>query len=115
MSLYNLDEFSAVDACNNAFAGSSYRGIVPILLTRKDGSKVKLNDTLEEKRVKQQERLEEEMQLRKQRKERKSGLLNKQKQRVQSAVNKSRAKKDSYTPEEVVEEIDRDKEIEDLF
>ena len=69
VSLYNLEDFSAVEACNNAFAGSKYRGIVPIKLYKEDGASIKLNDTLEEKRIKQQERLEKDRLLKEQKKE----------------------------------------------
>lgn len=60
MGLFNLEDFSAVDACNKAFDNSNYRGIVPIELMRVDGESVKLNKTVAEKQEEARQRAEEE-------------------------------------------------------
>ncbi len=60
MGLFNLDDFSAVDACNKAFDNSNYKGIVPIELMRVDGDTVKLNKTVAEKQEEARQRAEEE-------------------------------------------------------
>jgi hypothetical protein len=63
LATLNLDEFSAIEACANAFTISTYRVIVPIKVITADGEETKLNMTQEEKRQemirKQQEELAE--------------------------------------------------------
>lgn len=45
MAVFNLNEFSAIEACENIFSTSKYRGIVPIRVWHKDGSTTELNKT----------------------------------------------------------------------
>lgn len=60
MALFNLEDFSAVEACDSVFSGRRFGGIVPISIMYSDGSEEKLNKTQEEIRQELEERLEEE-------------------------------------------------------
>ena len=55
-ALFNLEEFSVIEACESVYEGSRHKGIVPITVTRADGSIEKLNKTQEEKRIEMAER-----------------------------------------------------------
>lgn len=50
-SLFNLHEFSVMDACSTTFGLYKKAGVIPISVEGVDGSYVKLNKTLEEKRL----------------------------------------------------------------
>lgn len=54
-SLFNLHDFSVVDACSNAFGTSKKASVVPIKVIKSDGTEVKLNKTLEEKKLADEE------------------------------------------------------------
>lgn len=60
MALLNLEDFSAVEACDSIFSGRRFGGIVPISVVHSDGTVDKLNKTQEEIRQENAERLEEE-------------------------------------------------------
>lgn len=57
-SLFNIHDFSVVEASASAFENKKYSGIVPISVTKSDGTETKLNKTMEEKKEerKQKER-----------------------------------------------------------
>ena len=57
-SLFNLKDFSVVEACASAFENKKYAGIIPISITKQDGTETVLNKTLEEQKEerKQKER-----------------------------------------------------------
>lgn len=50
-ALFNLHDFSIVDACENVLSKTSHRGIVPIKLTHADGTVEVFNKTVAEKRA----------------------------------------------------------------
>lgn len=50
-ALFNLHDFSIVDACENVLSKTSHRGIVPIKLTHADGTVEEFNKTVAEKRA----------------------------------------------------------------
>ena len=49
-ALFNLEEFSFIEACESVLESDNNRGIVPIKVIRADGSEEKLNKTQEEKK-----------------------------------------------------------------
>lgn len=55
-ALFNLHDFSVVEACENVLGDEHVGGIVPICVTHADGSEDKLNMTQEEKRIRAEER-----------------------------------------------------------
>lgn len=74
--LFNLHEFSTVDAMLNVFSGDTYNGVKPIEKITSDGSVVKYNKTILEKKEEQaQKQKEQELkkeELKKRKEERKS-------------------------------------------
>lgn len=51
VALFNLHEFSIVDACENVLQNESSSGIIPISLTHGDGSVEEFNKTIAEKEI----------------------------------------------------------------
>ena len=47
-ALFNLEEFSVIEACENVYEGSHHSGIIPISITHENGVEEKLNKTQEE-------------------------------------------------------------------
>lgn len=54
-ALFNLEDFSVIQACEDVYEGEHHRGIIPIKVTHADGTVDKLNKTQEEKRQELQE------------------------------------------------------------
>jgi ribosomal protein S21 len=50
-SLFNLHEFSIVDACENVLQGEGHNGIIPINVTHGDGTVEEFNKTMAEKKI----------------------------------------------------------------
>lgn len=50
-SLFNLHDFSVVEACENILDGESHSGVVPISVTHADGTVERLHKTLAEKEI----------------------------------------------------------------
>ena len=50
-AVFNLHDFSIVDACENVLQGSSHSGIIPLNVTHSDGTIEEFNKTVEEKRI----------------------------------------------------------------
>lgn len=50
-ALFNLNDFSLVEACENVLSGNSHRGIIPISVMHSDGTVDIINKTQEEKRL----------------------------------------------------------------
>ncbi len=76
-SLFNLHDFSVVEACSSAFDKKKYSGVIPIRVVSKDGDETVLNKTTaekkEENRIKEKERmLKKEEDKRRKKKNRKS-------------------------------------------
>ena len=59
-TLFNLHDFSVVEATSHAFVTEDYSGVVPISLILPDGSEKILNKTLEQKKEERQRRLQEQ-------------------------------------------------------
>lgn len=78
-ALFNLHEFSILEACENIFNTNHHSGIIPIKLTKADGEVEKLGKTQEEKRIEleeKQKQIEDAKAEQKRKKEnRKRGLL----------------------------------------
>lgn len=51
VALFNLHDFSIVDACENVLQGVNHHGIIPISLTHGDGTVEEFNKTIAEKKV----------------------------------------------------------------
>lgn len=51
VALFNLHDFSIVDACENVLQGVTHHGIIPISLTHGDGSVEEFNKTVAEKKI----------------------------------------------------------------
>lgn len=60
MALFNLHEFSVINASEALLKNSSHAGIVPISVEHGDGTFEKINKTVEEKRIEAEERLRRE-------------------------------------------------------
>ena len=56
-ALFNLHDFSVVDACEAVMSNQYSRGIVPIHLKHSDGTIDKINKTQQEKKIEAQERV----------------------------------------------------------
>lgn len=56
VSLFNLKEFSVLEACESVLAGQSHDGIIPISVRHEDGTVEVLNKTQSEKKLEQEER-----------------------------------------------------------
>lgn len=73
-TLYNIHDFSVVDATSHAFATGEYRGVVPIRKIMSDGTEEVYNKTIEQKKeeramaMKEQELKKQEIKNRKERK-----------------------------------------------
>lgn len=51
VALFNLHDFSIVDACENVLQGVNHHGIIPISLTHGDGTVEEFNKTIAEKKI----------------------------------------------------------------
>lgn len=51
VALFNLHDFSIVDACENVLQGINHHGIIPISITHADGSVEEFNKTVAEKKI----------------------------------------------------------------
>lgn len=51
VSLFNLHDFSVLDACDYAMNGENSNGIIPISVTHGDGTVTKINNTKEEEKI----------------------------------------------------------------
>ena len=51
VALFNLHDFSIVDACENVLQGVNHHGIIPISLTHGDGTIEEFNKTIAEKKI----------------------------------------------------------------
>lgn len=51
VALFNLHDFSIVDACENVLQGMEHFGIIPISVTHGDGTVEEFNKTVEEKKI----------------------------------------------------------------
>lgn len=51
VALFNLHDFSIVDACENVLQGINHHGIIPINITHADGSVEEFNKTVAEKKI----------------------------------------------------------------
>ena len=58
--LFNLEDFSVVEACEGIVEKQIHRGIVPIKVIHSDGSVTELNKTVAEKKAIEEQRLKEE-------------------------------------------------------
>lgn len=81
-TLYNLHDFSVVDATSNAFAVTDYKGVVPISKVNMFGEETVYNKTLAQKRKEQQQQMKEQ--------EIKKQELNRKKQNKKSKKNKNK-------------------------
>jgi hypothetical protein len=61
-ALFNLHDFSIVDACENVLSKTQHRGIIPIKVTHSDGTVEEINKTMAEKNAiaREQERKKQE-------------------------------------------------------
>lgn len=80
MALFNLHDFSVVDACEEVLNGEHHRGIIPIQLRHEDGTIEKLNETQAEKRkrLEEQARKQQEAKMEAKRNKKKKKLKNKE-------------------------------------
>lgn len=89
IALFNLEEFSAKEACNRVLNQEKYRGLVPIKIIHDDGTEDRINLTTEEKRIEAEEKARQE----------------KERQKQAKASKKNNKKKGTEKPqEEVLEE-----------
>lgn len=82
MALFNLTEFSALDACDNIFKNTTFKGIVPIRVEHIDSTE-ELNKTQEELRIEREARLQAEAEAKR---NKKSKFKKKQKKDVPDTV-----------------------------
>lgn len=85
-TLFNLHDFSVVDATSHAFATSDYSGVVPIKKILPDGEEEIYNKTIEQKKE-ERERMLKEQELKKQE-------IKKRKEQKKSSSKKKNKKKD---------------------
>lgn len=105
VALFNLHEFSIVDACENVLQNESSSGIIPISLTHGDGSVEEFNKTIAEREVLAAER---------RRKEQESAReAEKKKAEAKRKRHEARRNKGKPVVEEPVKEVDTE-EV-DLF
>lgn len=71
-ALFNLHDFSIVEACENVLSGDSHSGIIPISLTKSDGTVEVFNKTSEQKRIEHEEFLRKQEEAKKERAKKKS-------------------------------------------
>lgn len=105
VALFNLHEFSIVDACENVLQNESSSGIIPISLTHGDGSVEEFNKTIAEREILAAER---------RRKEQESAReAEKKKAEAKRKRHEARRNKGKPVVEEPVKEVDTE-EV-DLF
>lgn len=62
-AVFNLHDFSIVDACNHVLEKNMHHGVIPISVTKADGTVIQINKTKEEQRIyneTKQRRMQEE-------------------------------------------------------
>lgn len=84
MAVFNLTEFSAIEACENIVSNKKFKGIVPISVEHYDGSVDILNKTQSQLRQEAQERARKAEE---QKRNKKSSRVNTDKSGVSKAVN----------------------------
>lgn len=105
MALFNLHEFSVINASETLLKNSSHAGIVPISVEHGDGTVEKINKTVEEKRLEMEERMRKEQESKEEAK-RKRHEERHNKRKKKGTVNSTDVNEDNNTKNKDDEDLD---------